>query len=159
MAWAYIIESSDRRLFKRCRRAWDLSSALRQNYEPVKPANVFDFDRAIREALAVYYFPGRWEWDRGIVRPLALEGFLKSMRGQRDRYVQHQKLSDAEEREWDEHLELGVTMLKRYFEWATTVDSFSPIRDGIRGEHPGLLAAGPGPHGVRRRAHSLPGAY
>jgi len=42
MTWAYIISSADRQLFKRCRRAWDLGSQLRQNYEPLKPATVFD---------------------------------------------------------------------------------------------------------------------
>src|SRR4051794_26767202 len=62
MAWAYVISSSDRRSFKRCRRAWDMGSRLRPNYETIKPMQVFNFDRAIRDALAVYYFPGMWQW-------------------------------------------------------------------------------------------------
>jgi hypothetical protein len=128
MAWAYVISSFDRRLFKRCRRAWDLGSPSRQNYEPLKPLKVFDFEVAIREALAVYYFPGMWEWNREIVRPLALEGFLRSMREQRDHFEGRAKLSAAEERGWGELVELGQSMLKRYFDWAGTVDLFSPIR-------------------------------
>jgi hypothetical protein len=71
MSRAYIIDSSDRRSFK--------------------------FARAIRDALAVYYFPGMWEWNRAIVLPLAIEGFLKSMRQQRDRYVGKQTLSTEED--------------------------------------------------------------
>jgi hypothetical protein len=101
---------------------------LRQNYEPIKPMQVFDFERAIRDALAVYYFPGMWEWNRQIVLPLVIEGFLASMQKQRDRYVELQKLSDDEERDWHEHLELGEIMLRRYFGWAASIDDFSPIR-------------------------------
>lgn len=129
MAWAYVIRSSDRELFKRCRRAWDFGSRERQNYEPVKPMRVFDFDRAIHDALAVYYFPGMWEWNRQIVLPLVIEGFFKSMYNQRDRYIkEHGELSDEEERDWNEHIKLGEGMLKRYFDWASTIDRFSPIQ-------------------------------
>jgi len=128
MAWAYIISSSDRRLFKRCRRAWDFDSRLRQNYEPIKPLSVFNFDKAIQKALAVYYFPGMWEWNREIVLPLALEGFLESMQQQRDRYEEQQRLSAEQERDWHDHLELGELMLSRYFGWAAAIDRFSPIR-------------------------------
>ncbi len=88
MAWAYVIRASDREMFKRCRRAWDLSSRARQNLEPINPTRLFDFDRAIHDALAVYYFPGMWEWNREIVLPLAIDGFLKSMQKQRDRYAE-----------------------------------------------------------------------
>lgn len=164
MAWAYVISSSDRRSFKRCRRAWDLDSRLRQNYEPIKPMQVFNFDRAIRAALAVYYFPGMWQWSREIVLPLAHEGFLKSMQQQRDRYVEHRKLSVEEERDWQDHLELGEVMLNRYFEWAAARDGFSPIRVETEFEvnipdpsHPGQdLAAQEGvPIRYRGRIHLL----
>ena len=134
MAWAYLIRSSDRELFKRCRRAWDFGSSARQNLEPLRPRRVFDFDRAVHDALAVYYFPGMWEWDRAIVLPLAIDGFLKSMQKQRDRYVEHQKLSVEQEQDWDRHLELGAELLNRYFQWAPAVDRFSPIRVETRFE-------------------------
>jgi hypothetical protein len=128
MAWAHVIRSSERESFKRCRRAWDFGSRTRQNLEPIKPTRVFDFDRAIHAALAVYYFPGMWEWDRQIVLPLAIDGFLKSMQKQLDRYAEHQKLSAEEERDWNDHWELGCALLNRYFQWAAAVDRFSPIR-------------------------------
>lgn len=128
--WAYVIRSSDRESFKRCRRAWDLSARERQNYEPVKPAQAFDFGRAIRDALAVYYFPGMWEWNRAIVLPLALEGFLKSMRAQKETYIAQHALTDEEEQSWNAHLALGKDMLGRYFRWAPAVDRFSPIQVG-----------------------------
>ena len=128
MAWAYLIRSSDRDLFKRCRRAWDFGSSARQNLELIRPAGVFDFDRAIRDALAVYYFPGMWEWNREVVLPLAIDGFLKSMQKQQDRYVEHQKLTVEQEQDYGRHLELGAELLNRYFQWAPAVDRFSPIR-------------------------------
>jgi hypothetical protein len=115
-------------LFKRCRRAWDFGSGARQNLEPLSPARVFDFDRAIRDALAVYYFPGMWEWNREIVLPLAIDGFLKSMQKQRDRYAERRNLSAEQEQDWGRHLELGALLLSRYFQWAPAVDRFSPIR-------------------------------
>ncbi|MEN3336038.1 MAG: hypothetical protein V7641_5403 [Blastocatellia bacterium] len=104
---------------------------MRQNYEPLKPTKVFNFNRAIRDALAVYYFPGMWEWNREIVLPLAREGFFKSMQQQRDRYVEHGKLTAEEEHEWNDRLELGEIMLNRYFAWAAARDRFSPRSAGI----------------------------
>lgn len=124
----YVIRSEDRESFKRCRRAWDFGSRARQNYEPSMPARVFDFERAIHDALAIYYFPGMWEWERAIVLPLALEGFLKSMHKQRAAHVEAQALCADEEKQWNEYLQLGEAMLKRYFDWAPRVDRFCPIR-------------------------------
>ncbi|MGH8903692.1 MAG: hypothetical protein ACRDYA_18975 [Egibacteraceae bacterium] len=123
-----MIRPWERGLFKRCRRAWDLGARERQNYELIKPTRVFDFDEAIHDALDVYYFPGMWDWGRQIVRPLAVEGFLKSMRRQRAAYAQHCELSPAQEREWDEHVDLGRQMLERYFVWALEADRFDPVQ-------------------------------
>jgi hypothetical protein len=124
----HIIRPWERALFKRCRRAWDLGARERQNYEPIKPMQVFDFDEAIHDALDVYYFPGMWDWGRAIVRPLAMEAFCKSMRRQRARYAEHADLSEAQEQEWNEHVDLGKTMLERYFTWAQEADRFTPVQ-------------------------------
>ncbi|MGH2707217.1 MAG: hypothetical protein ACRDJK_02865 [Actinomycetota bacterium] len=128
---AYVIRADDRLAFKRCRRAWDFGARPRRNLEPIQPIRFFDFDRAIHDGLAVYYFPGMWEWNRDIVRPLALEAFLKSMRKDRTRYLETRGLSRGpaeEEREWESHLELGKTILASYFTWAPGVDRFMPVR-------------------------------
>jgi hypothetical protein len=124
----HLIRPWERALFKRCRRAWDLGARERQNYEPIKPTQVFDFDQAIHDALDVYYFPGMWDWGRQIVRPLAIQAFLKSMQGQRASYVQHCALSPEQEQEWDEHVDLGKDMLERYFVWAVETDRFAPVQ-------------------------------
>ena len=113
MPWACVIHSSERQTFKRCRRAWDFSATTRQNYTPNSSPLVFDFPKAIREALAVYYFPGMWNWERTIVLPLVVDGFLKSMEAQ--------KADDADYRE------TGTELLHRYFDWAPSVDTFEPL--------------------------------
>ena len=128
MAWAYVIRSSDRKMFKCCRRAWDLGSRSRQNYEPVQPTQAFDFDKAMHEALALYYFPGMWEWNREVVIPMVLEGFIRSMREQRDRCLKRRAFSAEEEQAWNEHLEIGESILVHYSEWAPATDRFEPIR-------------------------------
>jgi hypothetical protein len=124
----YLIRPRESRLFRQCRRAWDLGARERQDYEPVVPAQVFDFGEAIRDALDVYYFPGMWEWSRAIVRPLAVAGFEKSMRRQRAAYAQAGDLSADQVSDWEQHLELGAGLLRRYFEWALEIDRFTPIQ-------------------------------
>ncbi|MGH4016469.1 MAG: hypothetical protein ACRDSL_21575 [Pseudonocardiaceae bacterium] len=115
-------------LFRRCRRAWDLGARERQDYEPIEPLRVFDFEEAIHDALDVYYFPGMWDWKREIVRPLAVAGFEKSMRRQRSAYARTRELSAEQVRDWDEHVELGTGVLERYFEWALETDRFTPLQ-------------------------------
>jgi hypothetical protein len=124
----YVARPWESTLFRRCRRAWDLGARERQDYEPIEPAQVFDFGEAIHDALDVYYFPGMWDWNRAIVRPLAVKGFEKSMRRQRDAYAQTRDLSAEQVQRWEQHLELGIGILERYFHWALDVDRFTPIQ-------------------------------
>lgn len=128
MPSAYVIRPSDRAMFKQCRRAWDLGSRSRQNYEPLSPSVAFDFDQAMHEALALYYFPGMWSWDREIVLPTVLDGFVRSMERQRTECHEARPLAEEEEDAWEADFELGKRMLEHYFLWAPTIDSFEPIR-------------------------------
>lgn len=109
-----VITAADRAAFKRCRRAWDFGSPLRGNWEPDAPATRIDLGDAVRAALAVWYFPGMWEWDRAIVRPLALEAYRRVAAG------------------WPPEQEAlalaGDRLLAAYFEWAQPVDNFIPLR-------------------------------
>lgn len=124
----YVTRPQENGLFRRCRRAWDLGARERRDYELVEPPHVFDFGEAIHDALDVYYFPGMWDWNRAIVRPLALAGFEKSMRRQRAAYTQTRELSAEQVADWDQHLELGTGVLERYFDWALEVDRFTTIQ-------------------------------
>lgn len=109
-----VITSSDRLAFKRCRRAWDLGSRLRQNWEPSGASAEFDLTDAVRAALAVWYFPGMWEWDRAIVRPLAVEAWRRMVARWPDGH--------------DDVVAMGRQMLDRYFDSAPEVDIFTPVR-------------------------------
>lgn len=124
----YVIRPPESRLFRQCRRAWDLSARERQNYEPVGPMLMFDFGEAVHDALDVYYYPGMWEWDRAIVRPLAVAAFEKSMQRQRASYAQTGDMMQEQIGDWERHLELGAGLLSRYFEWAQEIDRFTPIQ-------------------------------
>jgi hypothetical protein len=123
-----IIRAQERAAFKRCRRAWDFGSRSRQNYEPLVPGRPFDVEKAIHDALALWYFPGMWEWDRSLVRGFAMEGFHKSMRKQLDAYAAVADVSEAQDEEWQAQDAAGERLLERYFAWAPGVDAFSPVR-------------------------------
>ena len=109
-----VITAADRRAFKRCRRAWDFGSPLRQGWEPDVELVEVDLGAAVRAALAVWYFPGMWEWGRSIVRPLAIEAYRGVVSGWPAGYsgVAGQ----------------GEKLLGRYFDWAPAVDLFTPVR-------------------------------
>jgi hypothetical protein len=116
---AYRIHASDRTAFKRCRREWDLSSPNRQNLEPIPRPGPIDLNQALRDALAVYYFPGMWEWDRAIVQPLVHQALERSMRGQPEAVADEQA---------QQALARGHALLDAYAAWAPTVDDFTPVR-------------------------------
>ncbi len=117
-----VITGADRASFKLCRRQWDFGAGTRQNLEPARPPAVPDLDRALRDALAVYYYPGMWDWDRGVRLPLVVQGFERAMARQRELCG-----GDADPRPWQEQLEAGRGLLARYFEFAPTVDRFAPV--------------------------------
>jgi hypothetical protein len=116
---AHNIRASDRAAFKRCRRRWDLGSRNRQNYEPIDPPGTVDLDRALRDALAVYYFPGMWEWSRSIVQSLVHQALDRSLQAQRNDGVDEQTYSQA--------LTRGHALLDAYAAWAPSVDHFTPV--------------------------------
>jgi hypothetical protein len=118
------LRPSDRLWFKRCRRSWNFSSRLRRNLEPAEPRYTLDLDRALRDGLAVYYFPGMWEWDRKVVLPLAFAAFERAMRRQREDH----ELTAAEEEAWEQGMATGSALLDRYLAWAPAADRFWPVR-------------------------------
>jgi hypothetical protein len=111
---AYRFTPADRAAFKRCRRQWDFGARERHNLEPVEAATAPDLDRAVRDALAVYYFPGMWDWPRSVVLPLVLQGLARSLDRQPAAVAGHRAAGEA--------------LLGRYFEWAPRVDRLSPVQ-------------------------------
>src|SRR3712207_1779378 len=120
---AYRIRASDRAEFKRCRRAWDLGSRNRQNYELNSAPSSIDLNRAVHDALAMYYLPGMWEWSRAIVQPLVHQALERSVRSQSE-----QPGSQIDDQARQEALDRGHALLDAYAAWAPTVDHFTPLR-------------------------------
>ncbi|MEP6639230.1 MAG: hypothetical protein ABJC39_07750 [Chloroflexota bacterium] len=116
----------ERALFERCRRAWDFSARSRRNLAPIPDAASVDLDRAIHEALAVYYFPGMWAWDRAIVRPLTVAALRRSLASQAEQAGS--SVGDAVDGAFGASREQGEALLETYFGWASTADRFEPIR-------------------------------
>jgi hypothetical protein len=118
----YVISAAERASFGRCRRQWDFGARTRQDLEPLHRPAFPDLDRAVRDALAVYYFPGMWDWDRGVRLPLVAQELARALTRQRQRSA-----GDAGAAVWQEALDDGRALLDRYTAWAAAVDRFSPV--------------------------------
>ena len=119
-----VVTAADRASFARCRRQWDFGSATRQNLEPA--ATPPDLDRAVRDALAVYYFPGMWDWDRDVRLPLVGQELERAVARQRQRTgegADHQPGAQP----WQQAREQGQALLAAYVDWAPSADRFAPV--------------------------------
>ena len=148
-----VVTQPDRDAFLRCRRQWDLQARLRRNLEPSRPAPAPDLGQALRAALAVYYFPGMWDWDRAVTLPLVGQGFDRDLARQRERGG-----AEAAGYDWTGLHEAGHEVLRRYVSWAQGVDRFSPVLIEADFEaqvadpaRPGSGLTGPGGDPVRFR--------
>jgi hypothetical protein len=113
-----VVTAADRASFRRCRRQWDFGAGMRQDLEPVRRPAVPDLDRAVRDALAVYYFPGMWDWDRGVRLPLVGQELERALRRQRP---------GADPGQWQQARDEGKALLARYADWALRADRFAPV--------------------------------
>jgi hypothetical protein len=84
-------------------------------------------ERAIRDALAVYYFPGMWDWPRSVVLPLVAKGLERSMTDQRALTEADEALDYAEQTSWHDAVATGQRLLEEYTTWAATADCFAPV--------------------------------
>jgi hypothetical protein len=116
-----ILVHEDRAAFKRCRRAWDLGARERRHLEAIATVEPIDPDRLLRDALAVYYFPGMWDWSRGVVLPLVDQALTKSLAGQVAR------LGPDPPPHLDDVAEAALQLLHAYTEWAPRTDRFGPV--------------------------------
>jgi hypothetical protein len=130
VATSYVIRPWERKLFLGCRRSWDFGALERQGLEPVGPTGFMDLEQAVKDALAVFYFPGMWDWSRAIVAPLATEGFTKALRTQRTAYEASTAapLDDEGVARWEAASTAGRRMLAAYYDWAPKVDTWSTVQ-------------------------------
>jgi hypothetical protein len=129
MALHYVIGSEDRETFVRCRREWDFGARERGNWRPAAPAVPAKLADAIVDALAIYYFPGMWDWRPAIVLPLVRKALLDAFDDQRAAYLTSRglsKLAPHEQEDWEALRDQGLGLLEAYFSWAPTVDEFAP---------------------------------
>jgi len=138
----YQITQADRTSFLRCRRQWDFGSAGRRNLEPARPPAAPDLGLAFREALDVYYFPGMWDWQPRVTRPLVYQGLDRSLARQRERCG-----AGGGDGAWQRELDAGRWLLDRYFDWSPAVDRFAPVQVQPEFEVD-IIDPGPPPRGV-----------
>ncbi len=111
------ITEDDRVRFKRCRRQWDFASPHRRGLEPVSAANPV-LAAVLRDALAVYYYPGTWDWQPEMRQSLVRKAVVRA-------------LDDADAPEaLPTALPLLEALVDAYDAWASTVDDFAPVRIG-----------------------------
>src|ERR1700758_4004769 len=105
----YRITEDDRARFKRCRRQWDFASRRglepAAGQEPVLPA-------MLKDALAVYYYPGTWDWQPELRQSLVHKAASRTL----------QEVGAAEA------LPTATAILDAYDAWASTLDDFAPVR-------------------------------
>src|SRR5689334_9971612 len=109
MGVSHSIGPKEREWYRRCRRSWDFGSPNRRDLERRDVPVLVDTRRAVRAAMAVWYFPGMWEWPRQIVLPRALQAFDEAA-------ARRPEPADGT-------VARARRMLERYFAWAPTVDA------------------------------------
>ena len=107
----YRITENDRVQFKRCRRQWDFASPHRRGLAPVGAVDAA-FTASLKDALAVYYYPGTWDWPHELKQSLVHKALKRA-------------LDDGGE---TIALDAATALLDSYDAWASTVDHFAPVR-------------------------------
>jgi hypothetical protein len=113
----YRITEDDRARFKRCRRQWDFASPHRRGLEPLSAANPV-LPAVLRDALAVYYYPGTWDWQPQLKQSLVRKAVVRAL----DDAGPSEALPTA--------LPVLEALVDAYDAWASTVDDFAPVRIG-----------------------------
>ncbi|EUA14020.1 hypothetical protein I553_7140 [Mycobacterium xenopi 4042] len=72
----------------------------------------FPLPTALKDALAVYYYPGTWDWPHELKQSLVHKAVKRS-------------LDDAGA---THALPTAITLLDTYDAWASTVDDFAPVK-------------------------------
>ena len=110
----YRITEDDRARFKRCRRQWDFASRRGLepvvNVDPVLPA-------VVKDALAVYYYPGTWDWQPEVRQSLVHKALARA-------------LQEAGVASATDSLPSAMALIDAYDAWASTVDDFAPVKIG-----------------------------
>jgi hypothetical protein len=112
------ITEDDRVRFRRCRRQWDFASPHRRDLELVGATGRL-LPAVLKDALAVYYYPGTWDWQPELRQSLVHKAVARALRetGVSDSNAAG-VLADA------------TALLDAYSAWASAVDDFAPVKIG-----------------------------
>jgi hypothetical protein len=117
---SYRISEDDRARFKRCRRQWDFASPHRRGLEPI--VNVAPvLPAVVKDALAVYYYPGTWDWQPEVRQSLVHKAIARALR-EADVAGAIDSLPTA--------LLTAEALMDAYHAWASIVDDFAPVKIG-----------------------------
>lgn len=120
------IHNSDQSSFLSCRRAWNLSSILRQAYRPIETPTPLRFGMCMHIGYQTIYSPVTWNVDKELVLKMAQSEFLNAMKLTRDDYLKksnREALDDEQKAEYDMLCELGTNMLELYAMTAARLDT------------------------------------
>jgi hypothetical protein len=107
----YRITEDDRARFKRCRRQWDFAS--RRGLEPITSVDPV-LPGVLKDALAVYYYPGTWDWQPEVRQSLVHKAAVRAL----------------DEAGATNSLPAAAALLDAYDAWASMVDDFAPVKIG-----------------------------
>lgn len=125
----YIIRTSDRKDFKKCRQMWDFGSKMRQDWEPNTTAQPLRFGTAFHAAMEIWYKPETWEWTTdersNVLAAMAVAEFHKSY--PKPLGPDGNPITDAEMvAEWEAESLLGEAMLRNYFAQIAGKETLTP---------------------------------
>lgn len=124
----YVMRTSERANFKRCRRLWNYTSQNKRNLEPTRMNYHLAFGIAFHVGMEHYYEPERWTFPEEVKRATAVKAFIDEVKRQeKEEGKAKGGLDDERKQDYAERIELGIGMLNNYFEWAVDHDKFKPI--------------------------------
>ena len=140
----HIIRTSDRIQFKKCRRAWDIGSKIRQDLEPIKPRIPLEFGTQIHAGLEAFYDPALWgshshKERHALARVAFNKEWIKQYKIHENSGVLNAELQD----EYNHHYELGLGMIDNYVNWSITNDrGLTPVYTEVEFEVPIIVPEG-----------------
>jgi hypothetical protein len=128
------IHTSEVRSFWGCRRRHDL--IFTHFYYPQVTAKPLEFGVAYHKAMETMYDPDMWQ-DRESSAAASLVVFKDTVEAQREKYRSQQgELSEEDETDYNERVELGLGMLKYYGKKFLPYEELTPVKVEIKFEVP-----------------------
>jgi hypothetical protein len=119
----YVIRTSERTNFKKCRQYWDFTSQLRNNLESTRMNHNLAFGIAVHVGMEHFYLPEEYHQDLLLRTNSAVVAFVEE--NDRQKRAEEEAtggISDERVEEYEERAVLGAGMLRRYAEWADPQD-------------------------------------